>query len=146
LGSERDRFVIATKYGIPPDPIMERWGSLVPPLRMARACARRMGFWQYRMPPFTAAGLRESVECSLRRLKIHRIDILLLHEPHLGRLAHAGEILEQLGNLMQSGLIRTFGLAGAWSGVAGLLTAAPELGQIVQTPESEWPEAFPPDI
>jgi hypothetical protein len=48
--------------------------------------------------------------------------------------------------LMQAGLIRAFGLAGAWGGVSGLLTATPELAQIVQTAESEWPESFPPDI
>src|SRR5687767_12323446 len=42
LGRERDRFVIATKYGIPADPFMERWPSLGPPLRIAAALARRI--------------------------------------------------------------------------------------------------------
>src|SRR5262245_46249905 len=127
LRSQRDRFILATKYGIPADPIMERWGSMVPPLRIARAFARSIGFWYYRMPPLTAAGLRESVEQSLRRLKTDRIDILFLHEPRLKRLSHPAEILEQLGKLRQRGVIRAFGLAGGWSGIGTLLTEVPEL-------------------
>jgi D-threo-aldose 1-dehydrogenase len=146
LQGRRNRFVVATKYGIPPDPIMERWGSYVPCLRIARACARRIGFGQQRMPPFTASGLRESVGRSLQRLKTDWIDILLLHEPRPGRMPDAGEILEQLCKLRQSGQIRAFGLAGAWSGIHDLLAATPELAQVVQTPESEWPESFVPDI
>jgi hypothetical protein len=146
LGRERDRFIIATKYGIPADPIMERWGSLVPPLRLVRGFSRRVGFWQYRIPALTAAGLRESTERSLRRLKTDRIDILFLHEPRLERLANGAEILEQFGKLRERGLVRAFGLAGGWSGIGGLLTATPELGQVVQTAESEWPESFPPHI
>ena len=146
LGNQRDRFVIATKYGIPADPIMERWSSLVPPLRIVGALARRIGFRQYRMPPLTAAGLRESAERSLRRLKTDRIDILLLHEPRLERLPHPGDILEEFEKLRQGGLIRAFGLAGAWSGISKLIAAVPELAKVVQTAESEWPATFSPDI
>jgi Aldo/keto reductase family len=107
---------------------------------------RRIGFYRYSLPPLTAVGLRESVECSLRRLKTDWIDILLLHEPHPDRLVHPAEILDQFVNLRQRGLLRAFGLAGAWSGIGPLLTTAPELAQVVQTPENEWSETFPPDI
>ena len=143
---QRDRFVIATKYGIPADPIIERWSSLVPPLRIATAFARRIGFRQHPMPPLTAAGLRESTERSLRRLKTDWIDILLLHEPRLERLSNPSDILEQLEKLKQSGLIRAFGLAGAWSTIAGLMTDVPEIAPVVQTAESEWPITLSPDI
>jgi D-threo-aldose 1-dehydrogenase len=146
LGRERSRFVIATKYGIPADPIMERWSSLGSPLRIATGFARRIGLCRYRLPPLTAVGLRESVERSLRRLKTDWIDILLLHEPRPDRLCHPAEILDQFAKLRQRGLVRAFGLAGAWSGIGYLLTAAPELAQIVQTRENEWPETLPPDI
>src|SRR5262249_7717927 len=146
LGSERDRFVIATKYGIPADPILERWGSIVPQLRVARSFARRIGYGQNRLPPITAVGLRESAERSLRRLRTDRIDILFLHEPHPARLRYPAELLEQFSQLMQRGLVRAFGVAGAWSGVGSLLKAVPELAQIVQTAETEWPEASPPEI
>jgi hypothetical protein len=61
-------------------------------------------------------------------------------------LSQPAEILEQFAKLKKRGLVRAFGLAGAWSGIGPLLTAAPELAQIVQTAENEWPETFPPDI
>jgi D-threo-aldose 1-dehydrogenase len=146
LARRRDRFIIATKYGILPDPIIERWSRTGPILRVARAVARRAGFWGYRLPTLTAAGLRDSIESSLRRLKTDWIDLLLLHEPSLGRLSSPGEILNQLKDLKNRGFIRAFGLAGAWSGIEPLIVAEPELGQVVQTAESEWPDATPPEI
>jgi aryl-alcohol dehydrogenase-like predicted oxidoreductase len=141
----RDRFLIATKYGIPADPVVQRWGSYVP-LRTIRGAARKAGLWSQRLPLLTARGLRESAENSLRRLKADRIDILLLHEPSLERVENPWDILEELNHLKQRGLIRTFGVGGAWSGIRPLLEAEPGLGEVVQTAESEWPEAFPPEI
>src|SRR5262245_16656479 len=146
MARDRDRFVIATKYGIPADPVLEAWSALQPSLRIARALARRIGAWQSRMPPLTASGLRESAERSLRRLKTDRIDILFLHEPQLQRLSHPAEIIEEFSNLRQRGVIRAFGVAGAWSGIEPVLMAAPELALVVQTAESDWPATSPPDI
>jgi aryl-alcohol dehydrogenase-like predicted oxidoreductase len=146
LSGERDRFVIATKYGIPADFIMERYPPVAPPLRMLRALARRFGRWQHPLPPLTAAGLRASVERSLRRLKTDWIDIFFLHEPRLERLSHSNEILDQFNKLKELGLVRAFGLAGTWDGIGPLVTAASELAQVVQTAEGEWPETCPPDI
>jgi D-threo-aldose 1-dehydrogenase len=146
LHGRRDRFVVATKYGIPADPIMERVPPLGPPLRTLRAFARRFDLWQYRLPPLAAASLRASVEKSLRRLKTDWIDILFLHEPRLERLSQPNEILEQFSELKGHGLIRAFGLAGAWHGIGAVVTAAPELAQVVQTAEADWPETCPPDV
>jgi len=111
-----------------------------------RAFVRRFGFWQYRLPPLAAAGLRASVERSLRRMKTDWIDILFLHEPRLERLSQPNDILEQFSKLKERGLIRAFGLAGAWHGIDALMTAAPELAQVVQTAEADWPETCPPDV
>jgi aryl-alcohol dehydrogenase-like predicted oxidoreductase len=146
LSCGRDRFVIATKYGIPADFMMERFPPVAPPLRILRAFARRFGLWQYRLPTLTAAGLRESVERSLHRLKTDWIDILFLHEPSLERLSQTNDILEQFNKLKKLGLIRAFGLAGAWHGIDALMTAAPGLAQVVQTGEVDWPETCPPDV
>jgi aryl-alcohol dehydrogenase-like predicted oxidoreductase len=146
VGGQRDGFVVATKYGIPADPIMERCSSFVPSLQIAGAFARRIGFRRHQMPPLTAAGLRESAERSLRRLKTDHIDILLLHEPRLERLSRPGEVLREVEKLKQRGLIRAFGLAGAWSGISAILRALPELGQVVQTAEAEWPATCFPEI
>jgi D-threo-aldose 1-dehydrogenase len=146
VARRQDRFIIATKYGIPADPVMQRWGSAAPVFRSIRAVARRTGLWRQGLPLLTARGLRESAESSLRRLNTDCIDILLLHEPSLGRIESSGGILEEFNNLKHRGLIRAFGVGGAWSGIRPLLEAEPGLGQIVQTGESEWSKDLPPDI
>jgi len=146
LHGQRSRFIVATKYGIPPDPILAALPSLSLPLRGVRAVARRLGFWQSTRPMLTAGGLRKSVEQSLRRLGTDWVDLLLLHEPTPQRLPAVPEMLEELVTLRQKGLIRHFGLAGSWSGIAALGGSAKEFTQVVQTSESEWPEQHPPDI
>jgi aryl-alcohol dehydrogenase-like predicted oxidoreductase len=146
IRGQRERFVIATKYGIPPNPLAEAWPSLSLPLRTTRAIARKAGFRSTPIPPLTSTGLRASVEHSLRRLGTDRIDILFLHEPHGDRIPSLDSIVEELYNLQRDDVVRAFGLAGGWSGIVNLLSTAPALGMVVQTAESEWPPEAPPDI
>jgi aryl-alcohol dehydrogenase-like predicted oxidoreductase len=144
IRGQRERFVIVTKYGIPPDPLAEAWPSLSLPLRAVRAIARKAGFRPTPLPPLTPTGLRASAERSLRRLGTDRIDILFLHEPRGDRIPSLDAIVDELHKLQRSGVVRAFGLAGGWSGISSLLSAAPALGMVVQTAESEWlPEAAP---
>jgi D-threo-aldose 1-dehydrogenase len=146
IKGERARFVVATKYGIPADRLIEGWPFVGVPMRAAKALARRIGLRHYRLPPLSAAKLRESAELSLRRLKIDYIDILFLHEPSPERLARPVDIVEEFAKLKQRGLIRAFGVAGSWAGLAPLVRSTPELANVIQTAESEWHEKFPPDI
>lgn len=146
IRGRRERFVVATKYGIPPDAIVEAWPSLSFPLRAVRAIARKVGMHAAPLPPLTPTGLRASVMGSLKRLGTDRIDILLLHEPRRDRIPSPDAIAEELRQLQRSGVVRAFGLAGGWSGVSGLLAIAPVLGMVVQTAEGEWPPGASPDI
>src|SRR5262249_52584332 len=91
----RDRFVIVTKYGIPPGGIVEAVPALGTPMRTARALASRLGMWSRNLPPLSAAGLRRSAERSLRRLGVDCVDILLLHEPQPARVERLPEIGEE---------------------------------------------------
>ena len=93
----------------------------------------------------TATGLRLSVERSLRRLAVDTIDILFLHEPSIERLPHPEQVAAEALNLRQRGMVKHFGLAGAWSGIAELKWSA-DVFQVIQTNESEWPDQYPPDI
>jgi aryl-alcohol dehydrogenase-like predicted oxidoreductase len=146
IRGKRGRFVIASKYGIPPDPLAAAWPSLGMPVRAFRAISRKLGHRPAPLPPLTPTGLRASVERSLRRLDTDYIDILLLHEPSPARLASHGAIVEELLKLQRSGKVRAFGLAGGWNGINGVLSVAPTLGTVVQTAESEWPPEAAPDI
>src|SRR6516164_8859040 len=62
IRGQRDRFVIATKYGIPPDPLAETWPLLSRPLRVVRVIGRKVGFRPPPLPPLTPTGLRASAE------------------------------------------------------------------------------------
>jgi D-threo-aldose 1-dehydrogenase len=146
IRGQRERFVIVTKYGIPPAPIAEAWPSLSLPLRTVRAITRKIGFRPAPLPPLTPTGLRASATRSLRRLGTDRIDILFLHEPHGDRIPSIDAIVDGLHKLQRSGIVRAFGLAGGWGGVQGLLSVAPALGMVVQTAESEWLTEAAPDI
>ena len=138
LKGRRSRLIIATKYGIAPDPLITAMPALAGPLRGVRAVARRAGLWQVRRPPLLAAGLRASVEASLRRIGTDVIDIVMLHEPLAARLPDAQAVVRELVDLRQRGLIRHFGLAGSWDGIASLGEAASSLGEIIQTGETQW--------
>src|SRR5262249_53886111 len=142
----RDRFVIVTKYGIPPSRVVEAMPALGMPMRAIRALASRLGRSGRNPPPLSAAGLRRGAERSLRRLGVDRVDILLLHEPHPARMERLPEIVEEFIRLRDRGLIRTFGMAGAGNSLSTLLGDAPELGQVIQTAEADWPAGSPPDI
>ncbi len=146
LRSCRDRLVIVSKYGIPPNALIAAMPSLATPIRGARALSRRFGLTQAARPQMTAEGLRRSVEQSLRRLRTDWLDILLLHEPSRSSLTSVEAIYRELLSLRGKGYIRFFGLAGAWKGITGLGEDAAKIGQIVQTGENEWTGDPPPDI
>lgn len=146
LHGRREQVVIATKYGLPIDPVLAQMPSLSWSLRAARSLARKIGYWQQQMPLLTVSGLRSSVEGSLRRLRTDRIDLLLLHEPSVDRMRAADSLLAELNGLRARGLIRAFGLAGKWKGLRSVIEEWPDTGQILQTAENEWEPSRPPDV
>ena len=85
LRGQRDRFLVATKYGIPANSLIDAFRPIGQPLRVVQSVGRRMGLFRMAHPPLTAEGLRASVERSLRALRIDCIDLLLLHEPSLAQ-------------------------------------------------------------
>jgi D-threo-aldose 1-dehydrogenase len=146
IRGHRERYIIATKYGISPHPLAEAWPWLSLPLRAVRALARGVGVRPTALPILTPTGLRANVERSLGRLRTDYIDILLLHEPRPDRIQSSEDVLDALHKLQRAGLIRAFGLAGGWDAISSILSSAPALGLVVQTGECEWPPEVAPDI
>jgi D-threo-aldose 1-dehydrogenase len=141
----RDRVVLATKYGIPPDPILAmRPDSSV--LRGMRVVARKAGLWGSPLPPLSPEGLQASLEGSLRRLNTTWIDIILLHAPSLERLNDAGRMEAALEVLKTKGVVRAYGLAGSWQEINAIRKLYPGLAKMIQTSELEWPPDDPPQI
>lgn len=113
---------IVTKAGIAPvSPLARRLSKITPGL--PRLGAPRVG-------QFRPDQIRRSVETSLRKLKLERIDALLLHEV---RAAEIGpELIALLETLRREGKIGAFGIATSIEESEAIIAAHPELCAIVQ--------------
>ena len=115
LKGKREKAVIATKYGIAP----ERQGKLkliaTPVARVmlqlpgVAALRRHDGIRQIRSGEFNLAGLRASVETSLRELQTDYIDILYMHEASRESV-HREDLAVELASLIQAGKLVRAGL------------------------------------
>jgi len=115
LRGKREGAVVATKYGMP----VQRQSGVrrlaVGVVRSAfnvpgiRGLVRGKGARAAAAGEFSAAGLRESVETSLRELRTDYLDILFLHEATEAVLYDA-EVMDALEGLLSSGKILRAGL------------------------------------
>lgn len=79
-----------------------------------------------RAEDFSAVGVRRSLEESLLRLGLDRVDVLLVHRPDEHVAQVLAETLPALAALRAQGLIRAFGVAtGRWQTAVRLVRAAP---------------------
>jgi aryl-alcohol dehydrogenase-like predicted oxidoreductase len=138
LSGRRSSFIVATKFGFAANRLIEAMPWAAQPLRAFRSIVRRLGLGSATCPDLTAAGLRASVEHSLRALRIDYIDILFLHEPSLVRLAEAEELLGEVNRQKSKGAIRLIGLAGGWMQTVEIVKSSPALADVVQVPEKDW--------
>lgn len=115
LKGKRDRAVIATKYGIPPQKPSPMKRALIPLARAAfslpgaRSLKRRGTGRATVHGEFSVTGLRASVETSLRELGTDYIDILYLHEA-TPEVMHNREVITELDRLVREGKLRRTGL------------------------------------
>jgi aryl-alcohol dehydrogenase-like predicted oxidoreductase len=115
LRGKRDKAVIATKFGITP----QKPGALKRMvISVARAAMQTPGIRKLRggggsrkiiHGEFTVAGLRGSLETSLRELRTDRVDVLFLHEATVAAV-HQQELMVELDALVQAGKVLRVGL------------------------------------
>ena len=110
--AEREKLVIATKWGLP----TAAWTDRIPERGLRYALVgelmRRKLLGNPTAPTLTSALVRQSVEASLRRLNTSYIDILWMHEPEPHRLPDPAALFETLHDLCASGKVRFVGVAG----------------------------------
>jgi len=134
----RDDISLVTKAGIePPSRLARGLNKFASAFKLAQA-----------KPPagrFEPDRIQRSVETSLRALKTDYIDALLLHE------IRAHEVHDELKRLLETlradGKIAAFGIATSVEDSEALISAHPELCDIVQVP-AQWldrPRALPPN-
>lgn len=113
LKGKHDKVVIATKYGIPPQKPSSMKRALIPIARVAlpavRALKRGGPARTIVHGEFSVAGLRTSLETSLRELGRDYIDILYLHEATTTAI-HDQELMSELDQLAREGKLRRAGL------------------------------------
>lgn len=146
IKGRRKDVVLATKFGFAADPILDAAPQFGSVLRPVRAIARRAGLWDMKPIRFTPQEMTKSVETSLRRLGTDRIDVLLLHDPTQDRIPSVDQLLAAVADLRRRGLVGLFGLTGSWTKVSALDAALRAAADVLQTTESDWSDAEPPDI
>jgi aryl-alcohol dehydrogenase-like predicted oxidoreductase len=147
LSGQRGSFIVATKFGLAANRLIEAVPLAAQPLRAVRSIVRRAGLGSTTCPMLTGADLRASLERSLRALRFDYIDILFLHEPSLVRLPEAEELLAEVERQKSKGAIRFIGLAGSWPQAVEIVKFSPALADVVQVPESDWSDAeLVPDL
>lgn len=135
LRGRRDQFTIATKVGLYPRGGTTHTATALWARRVIGKLVRKHGIARANWHAGMAA---RSLDASLRRMRIDRADLLLLHEPDPEAI-NADEFLGWLEREVERGRIRNWGLAG--TGVTQLPWAANghPLAQVLQTSDS-WRE------
>ncbi|MBG6238651.1 D-threo-aldose 1-dehydrogenase [Mycetocola sp. CAN_C7] len=122
----RDEFLLSTKVGRLLEPTPERAGEPDDTWFVVPSTARRR--WDY-----SADGIRRSLDDSLERLGLDRVDILYLHDPEQYRAeqsetgASISGALAALAGLRESGLV---GAVGVGTSDVGILRSAVEHSDI----------------
>lgn len=132
----RSQLLIATKFGIQPDPWLSRFPALMYARLAANASLRRVtrseAFTIRMLRDYTGSCAVKSLERSLRALGTDRVDILYLHEPTLALLGNAERLLDSLQGLQASGKVRYFGLSGSARDCLDIALLYPNLGALMQ--------------
>jgi aryl-alcohol dehydrogenase-like predicted oxidoreductase len=143
----RNGLIVATKYGLPASSLIEVLLPIAPPFRAARKLAQQIGIARPVPPELTAAGLRQSLEKSLRALRVDAIDIVFLHEPSLARMPEPAELLVEVARQKARGTIRFIGLSGDYAPILKVAAQHEGFAEIVQVPENQWQEgSYVPDL
>lgn len=145
LQGKREQAVVATKYGIAPQRQSAVKRVAVP---VARAVMRVPGVrWALRggggrevtYGEFSVAGLRESMEKSLRALRTDHVDVLFLHEATTNVLRQQ-ELMRELDSLVQAGKVLRVGLYAS----AGVVAEGMARGPATLTAMQFGGDAFDP--
>lgn len=132
----RTQAVIATKFGILPDPLFARHPSLLYARLAAGVALRRAAPARLRgkapARDYSPAYARERLERSLSTLGTDYVDILFLHEPSVQRIVDPEGLAAELGRLKEAGKVRYVGLSGFRQDCAALAMRCPALAEVLQ--------------
>ena len=138
LDSNRDKITLATKIGIPANPVLRTLPFLMYGQKTVGSLIRR---FYHNVPSVRKRFLEkkqveESLQKSLKALRTDWLDILFIHEPQISDIPQLLEIREWLQSLKNQGVVRYLGLAGQSANCVEINTKIPGLFDILQVEDS----------
>ena len=137
LKGKREEAFVATKFGITPQTLSPLKRIAVPMVRVAKqvpgvgGLMKRGGSGSVVHGEFSVAGLRSSLEASLRALKTDRVDALFLHEA-TAAVFRQDDLIAELEGLVRAGKVLRVGLYGSAAVCAEGLGHGPEVFRAMQ--------------
>jgi aryl-alcohol dehydrogenase-like predicted oxidoreductase len=134
--NRRSELLIATKFGLDPDPLLARFPWLMYAQLAVNAAQRRITK-QNRLAvtpsrDYSGRGARLSLERSLRVLRTDHVDIYFLHDPTQELLGPNDELIQTLDRLQQEGKARYVGVAGPGRDCIEVAARLPAVAQVFQ--------------
>ena len=132
----RSEITIATKFGLMPNKIVERFPKLLMPFIASRKLIEKIGprYSKFFRPQkdFSVKKLIQQVEVSLSRINSDYIDIMYLHEPESMDLNQLEGLKTATESLLRQGLVRQFGVSSDWLTAKWLHENTPEIASVLQ--------------
>lgn len=138
LGSHRQQVTIATKMGIPANPLLEAFSPLMYAQKSINSLSRRLSIAtdSIRQRSLEKKELEKSLQFSLKALRTDWIDILFIHEPQVEEVPQLVEIADWLQSLKDKGVVRYLGLAGNANACVEIGNKIPGVFDILQVEDS----------
>lgn len=137
-GGLRQKVTMASKFGLPADPLFERFPALMYAQRALGGMARRAGVLgvRQRVRALSPAAAEASLARSFRALRTDWLDILFVHEPQLGDVAELHALAEWFLRQKTSGRVRYLGLAGSAANCLAVMQQLPGVFDVLQVEDS----------
>lgn len=137
-GGLRQKVTLASKFGLPADPLFERFPSLMYAQRALGGLARRAGLRgdRQRVRALSPAAAEASLAKSLKALQTDWLDILFVHEPQQGEVVELHALAAWALRQKTSGRVRYLGLAGSAANCLGVMQQVPGVFDVLQVEDS----------
>lgn len=137
-GGLRQKVTLASKFGLPADPLFERFPALMYAQRALGGAARRVGLQgdHQRVRALSPAAAEASLVKSLKALQTDWLDILFVHEPQLGDVAELHALAEWFARQKSGGRVRYLGLAGSAANCLAVMQQVPDVFDVLQVEDS----------
>lgn len=137
-GGLRPKMTLGSKFGLPADPLLERFPTLMYAQRALRGLGRRVGLRGYRRPmrALSPTAAEASLAKSLKALQTDWLDILFVHEPQLAEVGDLHALGKWFLRQKTSGRVRYLGLAGSAANCLSVIRHVPGVFDVLQVEDS----------